>query len=59
MGISSFKRALWVFHVATGSCNGCDIEIVAALTPATTWSGSGSSSSGPRATPTSSSSRAP
>ena len=29
----SFKRALWVFHVATGSCNGCDIEIVAALTP--------------------------
>jgi len=22
-----------VFHVATGSCNGCDIEIVAALTP--------------------------
>jgi len=24
---------LWVFHVATGSCNGCDIEIVAALTP--------------------------
>ncbi len=33
MGLSSFKRALWVFHVATGSCNGCDIEIVAALTP--------------------------
>jgi len=29
----SFKKALWVFHVATGSCNGCDIEIVAALTP--------------------------
>ncbi len=29
----SFKRALWVFHVNTGSCNGCDIEIVAALTP--------------------------
>lgn len=33
MGLSSFKRALWVFHVATGSCNGCDIEIIAALTP--------------------------
>ncbi|MBC7221765.1 NADH-quinone oxidoreductase subunit B family protein [Candidatus Bipolaricaulota bacterium] len=33
MGLSAFKRALWVFHVATGSCNGCDIEIVAALTP--------------------------
>ena len=29
----SFNRALWVFHVNTGSCNGCDIEIVAALTP--------------------------
>jgi membrane-bound hydrogenase subunit mbhJ len=29
----SFKKSLWVFHVATGSCNGCDIEIVAALTP--------------------------
>ena len=29
----SFKKALWVFHVATGSCNGCDIEIIAALTP--------------------------
>ena len=33
MKLSSFKRALWVFHVPTGSCNGCDIEIVAALTP--------------------------
>lgn len=33
MGFSSFKRALWVFHISTGSCNGCDIEIVAALTP--------------------------
>ncbi len=33
MSLSAFKRALWVFHVPTGSCNGCDIEIVAALTP--------------------------
>ncbi|MCK4580704.1 MAG: NADH-quinone oxidoreductase subunit B family protein [Dehalococcoidia bacterium] len=33
MGLNSFKRALWVFHLNTGSCNGCDIEIVAALTP--------------------------
>ncbi|RLE30635.1 hydrogenase [Candidatus Acetothermia bacterium] len=33
MKLTSFKRALWVFHVASGSCNGCDIEIVAALTP--------------------------
>lgn len=29
----SFQQSLWVFHVNTGSCNGCDIEIVAALTP--------------------------
>jgi len=29
----AFKRSLWVFHVNSGSCNGCDIEIVAALTP--------------------------
>lgn len=33
MGMNSFKRALWVYHLNTGSCNGCDIEIVAALTP--------------------------
>ena len=33
MGIDSLKRALWVYHVNTGSCNGCDIEIVASLTP--------------------------
>jgi membrane-bound hydrogenase subunit mbhJ len=29
----SFNRALWVFHVNSGSCNGCDIEIIATLTP--------------------------
>ncbi len=28
-----FERSLWVFHLNTGSCNGCDIEIVASLTP--------------------------
>ena len=33
MGMSQFKRALWVYHLNTGSCNGCDIEIVASLTP--------------------------
>jgi membrane-bound hydrogenase subunit mbhJ len=33
MGIKDLNRSLWVFHVNTGSCNGCDIEIVAALTP--------------------------
>ena len=30
---TSFKKSLWVFHVNTGGCNGCDIEILAALTP--------------------------
>lgn len=29
----SFKKSLWVFHLNSGSCNGCDIETVAALTP--------------------------
>ncbi len=29
----SFKRALWVYHLNCGSCNGCDIEVIAALTP--------------------------
>lgn len=33
VNLNSFKRALWVFHVPTGSCNACDIEIIAALTP--------------------------
>lgn len=28
-----FNKSLWVFHLNTGSCNGCDIEIVAGLTP--------------------------
>jgi membrane-bound hydrogenase subunit mbhJ len=31
--LSRLKRALWVFHVNTGSCNACDIEIIASLTP--------------------------
>ncbi len=29
----SRKRSIWVFHVNAASCNGCDIEIVATLTP--------------------------
>jgi len=33
MGIGQVKRALGVYHLNTGSCNGCDIEIVAALPP--------------------------
>jgi len=27
------RRSPWIFHMNSGSCNGCDIEIVAALTP--------------------------
>ena len=33
MSLKAFKRALWVYHMNTGSCNGCDIEILAVLTP--------------------------
>lgn len=29
----AFKRSLWVFHINTGSCNGCDIEILDLFTP--------------------------
>ncbi len=27
------RRSPWLFHMNAGSCNGCDIEIVASLTP--------------------------
>lgn len=27
------RRSPWIFHMNSGSCNGCDIELVAALTP--------------------------
>lgn len=33
MSLKDLGRSLWVFHVNTGSCNGCDIEIVASLSP--------------------------
>lgn len=33
MNLKVFNRALWVYHLNTGSCNGCDIEILAVLTP--------------------------
>jgi len=33
MNLKAFNRALWVYHLNTGSCNGCDIEILAVLTP--------------------------
>lgn len=28
-----FKKSLWVYHMNTGSCNACDIEILATLIP--------------------------
>jgi Ni,Fe-hydrogenase III small subunit len=36
MGIVDWARSRspWVLHLNTGSCNGCDIEVVAALSPA-------------------------
>jgi membrane-bound hydrogenase subunit mbhJ len=27
------RRSPWIFHMNAGSCNGCDIEIIAATTP--------------------------
>ena len=35
MGIKTWalKKAPWVFHVNTGACNNCDIEILDCLTP--------------------------
>ena len=29
----AFAKALWVYHVNTGACNGCDIEVIDVLTP--------------------------
>ena len=29
----SASKSPWLFHVNAGSCNGCDIELVAVLTP--------------------------
>lgn len=31
--MSVYRRSIWVFHLNTGSCNGCDIEILDVLTP--------------------------
>ena len=35
MGLFSWakKRSVWIFHVNSASCNGCDMELVTALTP--------------------------
>jgi len=30
---TKLKRSVWVFHLNTGSCNGCDIEVLDVLTP--------------------------
>lgn len=29
----SVSKSPWIYHINTGSCNGCDIELVAVLTP--------------------------
>jgi len=31
--IKALKKSLWVYHVSSGSCNNCDIEILDLLTP--------------------------
>jgi Ni,Fe-hydrogenase III small subunit len=35
MGITTkaLLKSLWVFHLSTGSCNNCDIEVLDCLTP--------------------------
>ena len=30
---NALLKSLWVFHMATGSCNNCDIEVLDCLTP--------------------------
>lgn len=30
---NSTAKSPWIYHINTGSCNGCDIELVACLTP--------------------------
>ncbi len=31
--IKALKKSLWVYHMSGGSCNNCDIEILACLDP--------------------------
>ncbi len=33
MVAASAAKSPWIYHINTGSCNGCDIELVAVLTP--------------------------
>jgi Ni,Fe-hydrogenase III small subunit len=29
----ALKKSIWIYHVKTGACNGCDIELLDILTP--------------------------
>lgn len=31
--LKRLSKSIWVFHLNTGSCNGCDIEVLDVLTP--------------------------
>lgn len=31
--LNALTRSIWVYHLSTGSCNNCDIEILDCLTP--------------------------
>jgi len=31
--LTALTKSLWIFHLSTGSCNNCDIEILDCLTP--------------------------
>jgi len=33
MDMDLIKKSPWIFHLNTGGCNGCDIELTACLTP--------------------------
>jgi len=33
MKMNALLKSPWVFHMSTGSCNNCDIEIIDCLTP--------------------------
>ena len=50
-------KSPWVIHYDGSSCNGCDIEVLAALCPGSMWALASSARATP-STPTSSSSRA-
>jgi len=31
--VDVLKKSIWVFHLNSGSCNGCDIEVLDVFTP--------------------------